>query len=103
MDDKQLEISSHKSLCNLSGNYFNDLFEASLTIPTLVIEILIHIISPGDNQELLAPLFDQEYKETVFQMNSDKASGLDDLNPSFNKVSGISMVKMLVWLTEMAK
>lgn len=35
-----------------------------------------------DNLELLAP-FCEEFKDALFQMHSDKSSGLDGLNPTF--------------------
>lgn len=36
-----------------------------------------------DNTQLISPFTEEEFKQATFQMHSDKAAGLDGLNPAF--------------------
>ncbi|MCI14674.1 CNGC5-like protein, partial [Trifolium medium] len=42
-------------------------------------------LNEEDNQKLIAPFRDEEFRDAAFQMHSDKAPSPDGLNPAFYK------------------
>ncbi|XVF67745.1 hypothetical protein PTKIN_Ptkin10aG0146800 [Pterospermum kingtungense] len=82
-DDNGQWINDKEGLSGIVKNYFNNLFAPSGSSYEPIIENVRAIITDEDNQLLLAPFTQEEFKEALFSMNPDKAPGPDGFNPGF--------------------
>lgn len=63
--------------------YFSGLFSNSPTDFAELLPLVQPRIGAEDNVELLADFTDEEFRSALFQMDPNKAPGLDGLNPAF--------------------
>ncbi|XP_043812758.1 uncharacterized protein LOC122723715 [Manihot esculenta] len=63
--------------------YFSGLFSNSPTDFAELLPLVQPRIGAKDNVELLADFTDEEFRSALFQMDPNKAPGLDGLNPAF--------------------
>lgn len=70
-------------LCDLVRDYFENLFQEQQSFYQPVIDAVIPVISEGDNQCLLDPFTEAEFKAAIFHMHPDKSPRPDGLNPAF--------------------
>lgn len=76
-------IEDQQGLCDLARDYFENLFKEQYSIYEPVIDYVSPVIFDEDNQCLLAPFKEVEFKQAIFQMHTDKSPGPDGLNPAF--------------------
>lgn len=74
-------------LCFDVSSYFDNFFSNDIHCNdiSLVINNIPTCVSSNDNDSLLAPFTIKEFKNALFQMNSDKSTGPENLNPAFLK------------------
>lgn len=65
--------------------YFDKLFTSSNKDYGLVLECVNPRLSEDSNHEITRPFLIDEFREALFNMNSDKASCPDKFNPTFYK------------------
>lgn len=67
------QVYDHKSLCDVVVSYFNNLFqfENNCSDFLLVINKIPSCVFHYDNESLLTPFTINEFKDTLFQMDSD--------------------------------
>lgn len=70
-------------LCRLAHEYFDDLFHEVLVQVSVVIDSAPVRLAAVDNNHLLAPFTDEEFKATAFQMHQEKSPSPDSLKPGF--------------------
>lgn len=63
--------------------YFTNIFSSMGCIANEIAELIIPRISPTQNINMLRPFTEEEIKEALFSMMSDKSPGRDGLNPGF--------------------
>lgn len=63
--------------------YFKDMFNSASTGMSLPARVGLPIILELRSHFLVRPIADEEVKNAVFAMHSDKAPGVDGLNPGF--------------------
>ncbi|XP_021593063.1 uncharacterized protein LOC110600514 [Manihot esculenta] len=64
-------------------SYFQKLFSGAVADFGEVISLVQPKVDSHDNAMLTATFVDEEFRHALFQMNPDKAPGLDGLNPAF--------------------
>ncbi|CAH9084787.1 unnamed protein product [Cuscuta epithymum] len=77
--------TTRKDLCEVGGDYFRHLFTASPADYDLVTSAIQRVVTEDDNKKLIGDFSDNEFKEALSEMHSDKAPGPDGLNPAFYK------------------
>jgi hypothetical protein len=85
LSDDNIEVNTQEGLCTLGVYYFSALFKATTCDVDPVLQVVHSRLTEEDNQLLIAPFNAEEFKDAVFQMNSDKAPEPDGLNPTFYK------------------
>jgi hypothetical protein len=83
--EDNMEINTQAGLCQLSLEYFEELFSAGTCQKEPVLQAIDTRLNDHDNHMLTAPFGDDEFRDAIFQMHSDKAPGSDGLNPAFYK------------------
>lgn len=63
--------------------HFNQLFTATQSNWSEVVEYVERSVTEAQNVELLKQVYEAEVKEALFQMNPDKAPGPDGMTPAF--------------------
>lgn len=63
--------------------YFSDMFKATNTEWSQIIELVPTRISSDQNSELLAAIHPREVKAALFHMHPDKSPGPDGMSPGF--------------------
>lgn len=81
-NEKQNMVEDQPGLCEVARDYFNKLFCASQVVYDPIIGIVEQKITIEDNQLLLAPFSDTEFRDAMPQMHSDKALEPDGQNPA---------------------
>lgn len=82
-DELGLWRETYEEIREVIVNYFDNLFRASSTNDQLSDRDEVHRVTDEQNENLAAPVTDDEVKETVFTMHKEKAPGLEGLNPTF--------------------
>lgn len=75
--------SSQDEMDMMIVEYFNILYKTEGCSSEDVLACIESSITDDQNMMLLAPFSDIEVKDALFQMYSDKSSGLDGMNPAF--------------------
>jgi hypothetical protein len=98
-------VEKQEELCSVAKNYFDTLFSGNTGISNSILNYVPETITEDDNIMLLAPFKKEEFREALFQMNSNKSPGPDGLNPAFYKrfwdISGEEIFKTgVMWLEQ---
>ena len=72
-----------RSIYNVAKNNFVNHFAYENNESDLILNYISSCISPNDNLKLTSHFIIDEFKYTIFQMNSYKFPRPDDLNPTF--------------------
>lgn len=83
--DDNTEVTTQEDICTLILQYFSNLFTPTPCNTHPVLQAVAPCINAEDNHLLAAPFSDDEFKDVVIQMHSDKALVPDGLNPTFYK------------------
>lgn len=76
-------VSWNEGLQEVMVDYFGDLFKASNTKWSEVVDCIDPKISAEQNSILLAPVEENEVKRALFGMHPDKSLGPDCMSPGF--------------------
>lgn len=76
-------VDKSLGLSDLVRNYFTDIFASQGFDPHLFLQGIEHRVTESQNEQLLVPFTELDVKEPLFSMHSDKAPGLDGMNPAF--------------------
>lgn len=83
IDDNGICFDDLPDLCRITENYFQNLFSSTEAAYEPVISVVDTKLSAENNDLLLAPFSQDEFKAAVFQMHPDKSPGPDGFNPAF--------------------
>lgn len=78
-------VKDHNEISNVAKFYFDNLYSGSNVELDEVINHVPLYLSSDDNFSLLAPFSIDEFKNVLFQMDSNKSPSPDGLNPTFYK------------------
>jgi len=81
--DDGTRVTDETRMASVARDYFHELFQAKNSVRTTVLNAIRHVITNEDNIQLMALFQIEEFKETVFSMQSDKCLGPDGFNPGF--------------------
>uniref|UniRef100_A0A803PVR0 Reverse transcriptase domain-containing protein n=1 Tax=Cannabis sativa TaxID=3483 RepID=A0A803PVR0_CANSA len=73
----------HDGLSDVIINYFDNLFCSTGFDTSGVINNIPSTVTATQNEELLAPILEEEVRNALFQMHPDKAPGPDGMTPGF--------------------
>lgn len=76
-------VDNHEKMCEMTKEYFKDIFTAFDEISTLVPNTEQGIVSTAQNRMLTSELTFEEFSIAIKQMHPDKASGRDGFSPAF--------------------
>ncbi|XP_060972000.1 uncharacterized protein LOC115703869 [Cannabis sativa] len=76
-------VSWDSGLTTVVADYFNELFTASGSVCTEVVDCVPSSVPNFVNMELCQPIEDEEVRKAVFQMHPDKSPGPDGMTPAF--------------------
>lgn len=77
------QFTDQDNLCRIAKDYFEQIYSTNNPNYDPVISAVKPKLSTEDNNLLLAPFTDKDFKEAVFQMHPDKSPGPDGFNPAF--------------------
>lgn len=76
-------VVDQSGLCELAHEYFVDLFnEQEVNVTNVVNEVPVKL-GVAENEALLRPFSDEEFRMATFQMHPAKCPGPDGMNPGF--------------------
>lgn len=67
----------------LIEDYYNELFEAKGVMADSVLECIGEQLTMAQNEELSQDFNEEEVKQAIFVVHSDKSPGSDGMNPGF--------------------
>ncbi|KAJ8763443.1 hypothetical protein K2173_002326 [Erythroxylum novogranatense] len=82
-DDAGNVTSDEPAICGMIHTYFSNLFQAAESSTGEVLRLVKPLVDESANNALIAPFSDEEFRNALFQMEPNKASGPDGLNPAF--------------------
>lgn len=77
MNVEGVVVSRQDELCEVARGYFQELFQAQHSFYGSVIDAVQPVICEEQNQILMRPFMENEFKEAIFQMHPDKSPGPD--------------------------
>ena len=82
-DDNGVWLNWQSGLQHYILSHYQNLFTASNTDASRVLECIPQSINQIQNSELVKEVTDEEVRDALFQMNPDKAPGPDGMTPAF--------------------
>ena len=82
-DEEGKRGESQEGICALIFDYFVDLFLGSESVLDPIVQKMAPKITHEDNARLIRPFTIDEFRETIFQMQPDKALRPDGFSPTF--------------------
>lgn len=76
-------VDHQTGLCDVAKEYFEDLFREQAMDVAVVIDTVPVKLDEQDNESLMAPFTDEEFRAATMSMHPDKEPRPDGLNPSF--------------------
>ncbi|XP_037491657.1 uncharacterized protein LOC119369367 [Jatropha curcas] len=76
-------VAEPRDMRNVFLEYFTTLFTATPVQSSPVLEHVDSWVTESDNDNLMAPFLDEEFRSAIFQMHPDKSPGPDGFNPCF--------------------
>jgi exonuclease III len=82
-DTNDILVKDQTGLCNIAQSYFQNLFVPNHGDHAPIVATISQRVTDIDNEMLIAPFTEEEFRQAAFSMHPDKSPGPDGLNPGF--------------------